>query len=151
MPKISSAMFLNSSFNSHVYIPIYAWPMHDLRLSLRFICVLLSSGTLGSVGWFGTDILGLLIGSYSWVKMEPKRSPKTSMSNQPTLPNIPEDSSIYDWHNFLSTFQNIQRRSVLWLSNNEVKWMWKEALATWLIYYTDSFSRGSGKCHRSSQ
>jgi hypothetical protein len=51
-------------------------------------------------GWLNTDISGLPIGqifkgSVSWpLKVEQIRSPETSVLNQPTLRNIPEDNRI---------------------------------------------------------
>jgi hypothetical protein len=71
-----------------------------------------SSGMLWSVGWFRTDVSGLRIGPIAQgqggqeesislpLKMGPIRSPETSVRNQPTLPNIPEDDRIQANHNF---------------------------------------------------
>jgi hypothetical protein len=54
--------------------------------------ILPSSEMLRSVGWFSTDVSGLRVGPD--LKMGPIRSPETSVLNQPTLHNIPEDGRI---------------------------------------------------------
>jgi hypothetical protein len=67
--------------------------------------ILSSSGMLRSVNWFRADVSGLRIrpifkghDSSNWTswpfKMEPIGSPETSVRNQPTLRNIPEDDRI---------------------------------------------------------
>jgi hypothetical protein len=80
----------------------YALSLH--RALVSYFLILLSSGMLRRVGWCSTDVSGLHTDSIfkgqavqedPWpLNMGHSRSPETSLLNQSTLHNIPEDSKI---------------------------------------------------------
>ena len=78
----------------------YSFRIPDRRLPLRLNWILPSSGLLRSVGWFRTDVSGLSVPSsrvsdtWPW-KMGPICGPATSVLDQPTLRNDPEDGQIH--------------------------------------------------------
>ena len=74
----------------------------DINQLLCKIVILSYSGMLHSVGWFRTDVSGVRTGpivkGQAWtsspLKMGPIGSPETSVKNQPSLRNIPENDRI---------------------------------------------------------
>lgn len=81
--------------------------LRDRRLSLRFTCILPSSGALRIEGWLSTDISGLRICPIlkgQAVQEGSIRSTETSMLNQSTPRNVSEDGIIKDFLLYLHIF-----------------------------------------------
>ena len=90
---------LNSNpYNNRHHNLKFRTTMRNRRLPQRLNWILSSPGLLHGVRWFETDVSGLHISPiYKGelpLKMGPKGSPETSVSNHLTLRNNPEDGII---------------------------------------------------------
>jgi hypothetical protein len=107
-----NALFLSFSWDLDGYIHGKEIFSSDRRLPLRFTVILPSSRLLLSVDWLNTDVSGQPIcsrlqrSSVPW-RWEPIGCPETSVINQPTLFNNPEDGRIqtvtYERRTFLKS------------------------------------------------